>query len=77
MNCNVQGNKSSCEWDGGMSMVRSVRGKRGRYGVILPYFCLRLSTDKTKGRMYLSITNASYQSRECLGIIIAVSFIHV
>lgn len=32
-----KGNTSSCEWDGGMSMVRSVRGKRGRYGVVWPY----------------------------------------
>ena len=33
----MEGNTSGCEWDGGMSMVRSVRGKRGRYGVVLPH----------------------------------------
>jgi len=39
-----KGNTSSCEWDGGMSMVRSVRGKRGRYGVVC---CLRLHTTRS------------------------------
>lgn len=32
----LQGNANSSKWAGGMSMVRSVRGERGRYGVVLP-----------------------------------------
>ena len=44
-----KGNTSSCEWDGGMSMVRSVRGKRGRYGVVRPDH-LPQAYNRTKGR---------------------------